>query len=237
MELKLVVRNTDEVDKSIQVLGCCANGSRVVGIPRYDLRQRIGPEGLYELLAVAADNPVRFAVRPERVGDAAPNRPSSAEECDLLHSQFSLLSAGRLCRWRLRRGLATLRGFWLAADNHNRELRNHCRRAPRAARIGARITPTAAMVTGISRNVFPCSSLTTIRWTFPSWTNSRILSTRSRPKNLNLFNEILEAHCFDYAGRLQYVPTLFPGRSTLTWEGAAQSGCAEYHAVGDSPIR
>ena len=40
--------------------------------------------------------------------------------------------------------------------------------APTAARTGASTVPITATVTGISMNVFPCSSLTMIRCTFPS---------------------------------------------------------------------
>src|ERR1039457_4743650 len=54
--------------------------------------------------------------------------------------------------------------------------------APIAARSGARMAPTAAIVTGISTNVLPCSSFTTMRCTLPSWIRSRTLSTRSRPR-------------------------------------------------------
>src|SRR6187200_2421692 len=53
VELELVVRNTDQVDERVDISGCCTNGSRVVGLPGYDLRQRIRSEGLHELLAIA----------------------------------------------------------------------------------------------------------------------------------------------------------------------------------------
>jgi hypothetical protein len=55
---------------------------------------------------------------------------------------------------------------------------------PRAANQGAKITPTTPTVAGISSKVLPASSLTMIRVTFPSCSNSPTRSTTSLPETL-----------------------------------------------------
>jgi hypothetical protein len=56
---------------------------------------------------------------------------------------------------------------------------------PKAANHGAKTTPTTPTVAGISIKVFPPSSLTITRVTFPSCNNSLTRSTKLLPETVN----------------------------------------------------
>lgn len=64
--------------------------------------------------------------------------------------------------------------------------------APTAASKGASTTPTAATVTGISTNVCPWSSLTTIRWTFVD--QFADLVDQFAAQDLDFFNELRNSY-------------------------------------------
>ena len=74
------------------------------------------------------------------------------------------------------KGLLLWLGFLLSSSrwlrfcphHYNSKLATSAEIALTAARTGASTVPITATVTGISINVFPCSSLTMIRCTFPS---------------------------------------------------------------------
>src|ERR1017187_4214004 len=85
MQLEVIVGDADEINESFDVLRCRAYRRRIVRVPGNYFGKRVGAEGFLQTRLRAAYDSILLVVACEAAGNALPDCPCRAEQCDLLH--------------------------------------------------------------------------------------------------------------------------------------------------------